>query len=187
MLENDQSFIYEKDEDEVNLKTDRFNSEPNFRNSFNSFLNYSESNNNKDVQAPDILNKDYICETQKSNKETILTNLNANLNTPNPNNNNYFKNEAANISEKQVNKTGKRKNYIEEEGPKIISLDQVPLFRKLFISVHPFVLNGYRIHHTFKDCFLSMFKLHNETLNIWTHFLPFWGFLILAINLFSSN
>mgnify|MGYP000114601287 FL=1 len=42
MLENDQSFIYEKDEDEVKLM-DRFNTEPNIRNSISSFLNSSDN------------------------------------------------------------------------------------------------------------------------------------------------
>jgi len=177
MLENDQSFIYEKDEDEVKLM-DRFNTEPNIRNSISSFLNSSDnlkenisSTTNLNLNSNNILNKEIISESQK-NKD--INNYNNNFNEPN-------------ISEKNFSRTIRKKNYVEEEGPKIISLDQVPLFRKLFISVHPFVLNGYRIHHTFKDCFFSMFKLHNETLNIWTHFLPFWGFLILAIHLFSSK
>jgi hypothetical protein len=175
MLENDQSFIYEKDEDLVNLKMDKFNTEePNNKYSIGSHLNTSDifkenisfsSNLNKELKTEHLKNKDSYNNTYS---------------------NHNFNNDNC-ISERQISRSIKKKNYIEEEGPKIISLDQVPLFRKIFISVHPFILNGYRIHHNFKDCFFSMFKLHNETLNIWTHFIPFWGFIILAINLIISK
>jgi hypothetical protein len=68
-----------------------------------------------------------------------------------------------------------------KEPASIISLDKVPRYSNLFISVHPFILHGYRIHHSLSECLKSMFTLHNETLNIWTHFLPFIGFLVLFI------
>ena len=77
--------------------------------------------------------------------------------------------------------------YDDRPGPKIINLDQVPLYRQLFIAVHPFIVNGYRIHHTAKDCFISMFTLHNETMNIWTHFMPFISCIILMIFLVTSK
>jgi len=42
--------------------------------------------------------------------------------------------------------------------------------------------HGYRRMPTnsYLNCFLSMFSLHNETLNVWTHFLPFlyWVYLL---------
>ena len=178
MLENDQSFIYEKDEDEINLKMDKLDTEPN---KFNTEANYNSLSSIVNTSLADHL-KENFSSASNLNKDAKYESQN-NLKVKEFNNNNYDT-----LTEKQqFSRTiNRRKRYVEDEGPKIISLDQVPLFRKLFISVHPFVLNGYRIHHNARDCFFSMFKLHNETLNIWTHFLPFWGFLVLAIHLFSS-
>lgn len=37
-----------------------------------------------------------------------------------------------------------------------------------------FILTGYRLpDSSFKNCFKSIFYLHNETINFWTHFFPF--------------
>uniref|UniRef100_A0A8C5DGV5 Uncharacterized protein n=1 Tax=Gouania willdenowi TaxID=441366 RepID=A0A8C5DGV5_GOUWI len=37
------------------------------------------------------------------------------------------------------------------------------------------IISGYRRPHSSAlDCVLSSFQLTNETLNIWTHFLPTW-------------
>jgi len=36
-----------------------------------------------------------------------------------------------------------------------------------------FILTGYRTEHTVFDCLKSIFSIHNETLNIWTHLLAF--------------
>ncbi len=65
--------------------------------------------------------------------------------------------------------------------PTITSLENIPKYTNLFVCVHPFILHGYRIHHTLKDCFWSLFTLHNESLNIWTHLVPFFAFMILII------
>jgi hypothetical protein len=69
----------------------------------------------------------------------------------------------------------------------IISLDQVTRFKNLFISVHPFIFHGYRIYHKTPDCLRSIFTLHNETLNIWSHLIPFLGFLVVFIYDLSSK
>jgi len=220
MLENDESFIYIKNDEEVNLKTDRFNTEPQ-NNSFHNnnqfqicdlsdsriltFENELNHNKDKSEKTVDLETNNFLIDNLNANNNNnqvvysrnstsanalALTNKNNIFisNNNNNNNNNYFMNENLN-SEKNILKVSKtKKSFIEEEeGPKIISLDEVPMFRKLFIQVHPFILNGYRIHHEFKDCFLSVFKLHNETLNIWTHMLPFIGFLVLLTFLFISN
>ena len=42
----------------------------------------------------------------------------------------------------------------------------------------PFILHGFRPRLTFLGCLRSLFKLHNETLNIWTHI---FGSLYMAI------
>lgn len=86
-------------------------------------------------------------------------------------------NDIITINKKSFPETGEKIQYI----PEIISLDKVPRYSNLFISVHPFILHGYRIHHSIKDCLFSWFKLHNETLNIWTHIVPCLFFLGIFI------
>jgi hypothetical protein len=65
--------------------------------------------------------------------------------------------------------------------PSIVALDEIPKYSNVFVSVYPFIFYGYRIHHSIHDCFLSIFKLHNETMNIWTHLIPFFVFIFLFI------
>eukprot|EP00026_Physarum_polycephalum_P005164 Phypoly_transcript_05193.p1 GENE.Phypoly_transcript_05193~~Phypoly_transcript_05193.p1 ORF type:complete len:508 (+),score=66.47 Phypoly_transcript_05193:116-1639(+) len=40
-----------------------------------------------------------------------------------------------------------------------------------------FITKGYRFNYTWQMCLKSVFRAHNETLNVWTHFI---GFLIFA-------
>ncbi|XP_069480328.1 membrane progestin receptor gamma isoform X3 [Ambystoma mexicanum] len=57
--------------------------------------------------------------------------------------------------------------------PKLLTIQQVP---KVFHEDS--ILFGYRHPRcSAKDCIISVFQLTNETLNIWTHFLPTWYFL----------
>ena len=34
-----------------------------------------------------------------------------------------------------------------------------------------FIRTGYRVHYAYRTCIASIFRLHNETTNIWTHLL----------------
>jgi adiponectin receptor len=45
-----------------------------------------------------------------------------------------------------------------------------------WLKGNPFILSYYRAGYTTKQCFKSIFAMHNETLNIWTHLI---GFLII--------
>ncbi|XP_062860707.1 membrane progestin receptor gamma-A [Trichomycterus rosablanca] len=57
--------------------------------------------------------------------------------------------------------------------PQVLTINQVP---KVFHEDG--IISGYRYpYSSAKDCVLSVFQLTNETLNIWTHFLPTWFFL----------
>ncbi|XP_066557297.1 membrane progestin receptor gamma-B isoform X2 [Amia ocellicauda] len=57
--------------------------------------------------------------------------------------------------------------------PRVFSINQVP---KVFHEDG--IISGYRHPcSSATDCLLSVFQLTNETLNIWTHFLPTWYFL----------
>ena len=44
-----------------------------------------------------------------------------------------------------------------------------------------YILKGYRIDHNFKLCLKSIFRLHNETTNIWTEFIPAIILLLLVV------
>uniref|UniRef100_A0A3B3BPT2 Progestin and adipoQ receptor family member Va n=1 Tax=Oryzias melastigma TaxID=30732 RepID=A0A3B3BPT2_ORYME len=57
--------------------------------------------------------------------------------------------------------------------PQVLTIHQVP---KVFQE--DCIISGYRQPRSSAvDCILSLFQLTNETLNIWTHFLPTWYFL----------
>jgi len=60
-----------------------------------------------------------------------------------------------------------------------MTIDAVPAWMK----DNRFILSGYRVNWGWKHSFRSMWKLHNETLNVWTHFL---GFLGVTLALFVT-
>ncbi|KAK9471638.1 hemolysin-III related-domain-containing protein [Dipodascopsis tothii] len=58
---------------------------------------------------------------------------------------------------------------------RLITYDELPApWRE-----NPYIIRGYRFCETYADCVSSMVKIHNETCNIWTHFLGF--FIMLGI------
>lgn len=75
----------------------------------------------------------------------------------------------------------KEKEELDNKAPVIISLSEIPKYSHVYVLIHPFIYHGYRIHHSLQDSFFSIFKLHNETLNIWTHLLPFFAFTFMFI------
>lgn len=38
-----------------------------------------------------------------------------------------------------------------------------------YLADNSYIRSGYRLNYSVHDCFLSLFQLHNETLNVWTH------------------
>ncbi|XP_063045393.1 membrane progestin receptor gamma-B [Engraulis encrasicolus] len=69
--------------------------------------------------------------------------------------------------------------------PRVFTVNQVP---KAFQEDS--IISGYRHpRSSATDCILSLFQLTNETLNIWTHFLPTWYFLwkLLAVMLMQEE
>ncbi|KAL1007667.1 hypothetical protein UPYG_G00089900 [Umbra pygmaea] len=57
--------------------------------------------------------------------------------------------------------------------PRVFTINQVPQ-----VFHEDGIISGYRHpRSSATDCILSLFQLTNETLNIWTHFLPTWYFL----------
>ncbi|XP_020243814.1 heptahelical transmembrane protein 4-like [Asparagus officinalis] len=55
-----------------------------------------------------------------------------------------------------------------------------------FLKHNEFVVNYYRSEWPLKQTILSIFSIHNETLNIWTHLIGFLIFLTLATTLMVS-
>ena len=51
----------------------------------------------------------------------------------------------------------------------------------------PFIHNYYRLNHTFVDCFKSIFVLHNETVNIWSHIIGFFIWLHMYMQCAKSE
>src|SRR6185312_7400862 len=50
-----------------------------------------------------------------------------------------------------------------------------------WLKDNPYIAHGYRVEIGWKNSCQSICHLHNETLNIWTHFLAFLFMLILLI------
>lgn len=69
------------------------------------------------------------------------------------------------------------------------SSDDIPVAEQCCDYYEPGILSGYRpSHSTFKYCLFSIFKIHNETFNIWTQIVPAVYFLIqFFVNLTSGS
>ena len=59
---------------------------------------------------------------------------------------------------------------------RLLGVEQVPGPQQ-----SPAITSGYRRQLGYGDCFRSVFSLHNETVNIWTHLLGFLCFLVLMV------
>ncbi|KAL6062137.1 Adiponectin receptor protein 2 [Balamuthia mandrillaris] len=50
-----------------------------------------------------------------------------------------------------------------------------------YLQDNPWIRSGYRIEHSFVECLRSLFHFrHNETGNIWSHFLGLWFFFVVT-------
>ncbi|EQC30711.1 hypothetical protein SDRG_11470 [Saprolegnia diclina VS20] len=50
-----------------------------------------------------------------------------------------------------------------------------------YLGDNSYIHHGYRLHYSLKESFFSLFELHNETMNVWTHLIGsivFWSLLI---------
>ncbi|XP_031483584.1 heptahelical transmembrane protein 1 [Nymphaea colorata] len=80
---------------------------------------------------------------------------------------------------KQVKKKKKtKKERVKgKKGPQLLPYEALPDYLK----DNEFILDHYRADYSLKQAFHSFFCWHNETLNVWTHFLGFVLFLALTI------
>lgn len=73
-------------------------------------------------------------------------------------------------SEQYVRVSNEVKGFI------LFKYEQIPEYLR-----SEYVISGYRCHYNFWDTFLSLFKIHNESFNIWSHLVGFFIFLGLTI------
>ncbi|KAG1138169.1 hypothetical protein G6F37_010862 [Rhizopus arrhizus] len=66
---------------------------------------------------------------------------------------------------------------------RLLLIEELPKDRR----ENQYVLSGYRFYQSKHDCLKSLFKLHNETMNIWSHLLGFVFFSFLSIHLFKRK
>lgn len=66
---------------------------------------------------------------------------------------------------------------------RLITYEELPLgWRE-----NPYICRGYRFCATYSECVMSMFKVHNETCNIWTHALGFMMMLAIALYYYPAT
>ncbi|CAA2961264.1 heptahelical transmembrane 1-like [Olea europaea subsp. europaea] len=82
----------------------------------------------------------------------------------------FFSQDSAISCKKKIGKT-KRKIY------PLLSFHELPDYMK----DNEYILNYYRVNWPLKEAFFSLFRWHNETLNVWTHLVGFVLFLGLTI------
>ncbi|CEG67218.1 hypothetical protein RMATCC62417_03680 [Rhizopus microsporus] len=66
---------------------------------------------------------------------------------------------------------------------RLLLIEELPKDRR----ENQYVLSGYRFYRSANDCLKSLFKLHNETMNIWSHLLGFIFFSFLSVNVFQRK
>jgi adiponectin receptor len=70
---------------------------------------------------------------------------------------------------------------------KIKSFDQLHAEGFAYLADNSYIRSGYRLHYTVSECFFSLFELHNETLNVWTHLVGSFIFVSLMAYLTLST
>ncbi len=81
------------------------------------------------------------------------------------------------IETKKNPEPGRRKSFFLDK------YESIPLWLK----DNRFIKGSYRVHFSWKLCLKSIFKIHNETMNIWTHILGALIFIVLLRLLFSLS
>lgn len=50
-----------------------------------------------------------------------------------------------------------------------------------------YILEGYRTNYEFWDTFISVFEMHNETMNIWSHLIGFFSIVYIGLYYFTED
>ncbi|KAG5535487.1 hypothetical protein RHGRI_023305 [Rhododendron griersonianum] len=86
--------------------------------------------------------------------------------------------EGINENEREpCSKQGKRKRFWKKVKYQLVEYHSLPGY----LRDNEFIIGHYRSEWPMKQVLLSMFTLHNETLNVWTHLIGFFLFLSLTI------
>jgi len=67
-------------------------------------------------------------------------------------------------------------------GHKLYTIKEVPLY----LRFNPNIITGYRKNLSITQCIASLFRLHNQSVNIWTHLLAFFMYFGLSIHTLLS-
>jgi adiponectin receptor len=54
------------------------------------------------------------------------------------------------------------------------------------LRINPYILNGYRVGYTPLMCLRSLFMVHNQTGNVWSHLVGFLAFCVLATHVYTA-
>ncbi len=83
---------------------------------------------------------------------------------------------------------GDRSEILEDSAPELVEEEEFKtfighlMFAPAFLKDNEYILRGYRIGFNTKKLILqSLFMLHNETVNVWTHLIGVVVFLLLLI------
>ena len=80
------------------------------------------------------------------------------------------------LSSHEKENDGKEEYRTKKDMFLLVNVSEVPT-----CQVMRAITRGYRQGLDYKQCLLSIFRLHNETINIWTHLLGVVAFLGLAL------
>ncbi|KAL8497836.1 hypothetical protein ACS0TY_021252 [Phlomoides rotata] len=85
------------------------------------------------------------------------------------------------LTEPKLVTSSKKIDRRNDEGKQyqLLSFDEIPDYMK----DNEFILDYYRVNWPVKEAFFSLFRWHNETLNVWTHLLGF----LLFVGLTAGN
>jgi predicted membrane channel-forming protein YqfA (hemolysin III family) len=102
-----------------------------------------------------------------------------------------FKSEASNISSLLAD-VNVRLQILPETTDNPISSPISPKYLARMDEVDPcfhfrYITEGYRTNYEFWDTFLSVFEMHNETMNIWSHLIGFFSIVYIGLNCYSSD
>ncbi|KAN0032891.1 hypothetical protein ACTFIV_006828 [Dictyostelium citrinum] len=152
----------------IGIQTDNEGNNKNDYHHFNDLsININSDNNNRNNNHN---NKDQ--DKEEEDNDSIKININSNNNNNNNNNNN-----CNSIHHKYYhNKFGIDGDYD--------CCANIELFVDLMLSENEYILSGFRLHtkNSYRECTKSIFKLHNDTLNIWSHLLGALFYLGLFFN-----
>ncbi|KAG0306812.1 hypothetical protein BGZ98_001677 [Dissophora globulifera] len=91
-------------------------------------------------------------------------------------------NETIRVVESQMNETWDASKAAFEGAKRLLTFEELP---KEWQS-NPYILTGYRFLSSKRQCLWSIFRIHNETCNIWTHMIGLIGLIALGFYIHTT-